>query len=77
MWYKLSPQPLSPQGRGETGRYVTFVNPHPQKGLFVFARIARELWQRRPDIPLRVVEGRAKRDRLRDEKQRCQEPFSG
>ncbi|OAI51255.1 hypothetical protein AYO44_04980 [Planctomycetaceae bacterium SCGC AG-212-F19] len=41
------------------GRYVTFVNPRPEKGLFVFARIAEELLQRRPDIPLLVVEGRA------------------
>jgi glycosyltransferase involved in cell wall biosynthesis len=42
------------------GRYVTFVNPQPQKGVFVFARIAAELARRRPDIPLLVVEGRGK-----------------
>ncbi|HLJ92138.1 MAG TPA: glycosyltransferase [Gemmataceae bacterium] len=41
------------------GRYVTFVNPQPQKGVFLFARIAVELARRRPDIPLLVVEGRA------------------
>ena len=40
------------------GRYVTFVNPQPDKGVFVFARIAAELVRRRPDIPLLVVEGR-------------------
>jgi glycosyltransferase involved in cell wall biosynthesis len=40
-------------------KYVTFVNPQPDKGMTVFARIALELWQRRPDIPLLVVEGRA------------------
>jgi len=40
------------------GRYVTFVNPQPQKGVFLFARIAAELARRRPDIPLLVVEGR-------------------
>src|SRR5262249_29117910 len=40
------------------GRYVTFVNPEPNKGVFVFARIASELARRRPDIPLLVVEGR-------------------
>jgi glycosyltransferase involved in cell wall biosynthesis len=40
------------------GRYVTFVNPQPDKGVFVFARIAAELARRRPDIPLLVVEGR-------------------
>jgi glycosyltransferase involved in cell wall biosynthesis len=43
-----------------TGRYVTFVNPQPHKGVFLFARIAHELWRRRPDISLLVVEGRAK-----------------
>jgi glycosyltransferase involved in cell wall biosynthesis len=41
------------------GRFVTFVNPQPTKGVFVFARIALELSSRRPDIPLLVVEGRA------------------
>ncbi len=39
-------------------RYVTFVNPSLEKGVFVFARIADELGRRRPDIPLLVVEGR-------------------
>jgi glycosyltransferase involved in cell wall biosynthesis len=43
-----------------TPRYVTFVNPQPDKGVFVFARIAAELARRRPDIPLLVVEGRGK-----------------
>jgi glycosyltransferase involved in cell wall biosynthesis len=42
------------------GRYVTLVNPQPDKGVFVFARIAAELARRRPDIPLLVVEGRGK-----------------
>ena len=42
------------------GRYVTFVNPLPHKGAAVFARIAHELGRRRPDIPLLVVESRAK-----------------
>ena len=40
------------------GRYVTFVNPQPEKGVFIFARIAWELAHRRPDIRLLVVEGR-------------------
>ena len=39
-------------------KYVTFVNPVPEKGMAVFARIAAELGRRRPDIPLLVVEGR-------------------
>ena len=40
-------------------RYVTFVNPQPAKGVFVFVRIATELARLRPDIPMLVVEGRA------------------
>lgn len=39
-------------------RYVTFVNPSAEKGVFVFARIAEQLGRRRPDIPLLVVESR-------------------
>ncbi len=31
-------------------RYVTFVNPSAQKGVYAFARIADELARRRPDI---------------------------
>ena len=41
--------------------YVTFVNPEPRKGVFIFARIVDVLSQRRPDIPLLVVEGVAKK----------------
>ncbi len=46
------------------GRYVTFVNPQPQKGAAVFARIALELGRRRPDVPFLVVEGRGRAERL-------------
>jgi glycosyltransferase involved in cell wall biosynthesis len=42
------------------GRYVSFINPQPEKGVFWFVRMATELARRRPDIPLLVVEGRAK-----------------
>jgi glycosyltransferase involved in cell wall biosynthesis len=42
------------------GKYVTFVNPQPDKGVFLFARLATELGRLRPDIPLLVVEGRGK-----------------
>jgi glycosyltransferase involved in cell wall biosynthesis len=45
-------------------RYVTFINPQPAKGVTVFARIAAELFRRRPDIPLLVVEGRGTSDWL-------------
>ncbi|HEY8505674.1 MAG TPA: hypothetical protein VIL46_13910, partial [Gemmataceae bacterium] len=40
------------------GRFVTFVNPQPVKGVAWFARIAHEMNRRRPDIPFLVVEGR-------------------
>ncbi len=46
--------------RDEYGRYVTFVNPEPRKGVHVFARIAEVLSRRRPDIPLLIVEGAGK-----------------
>jgi glycosyltransferase involved in cell wall biosynthesis len=45
-------------------RYVTFVNLQPEKGVTVFARIARELGRRRPEIPLLVVEGRGTSEAL-------------
>lgn len=46
--------------RRTSGRqFVTFVNPEPAKGVFVFARLAAELARRRPDIPLLIVEGRS------------------
>lgn len=40
-------------------KYVTFVNPQPNKGVYVFIRIAHELARKRPDIPLLIVEGRS------------------
>ncbi len=43
---------------------MTFVNPTPLKGGYVFARIAEELSRRRPDIPLLVVEAVGKADFL-------------
>ena len=39
-------------------KFVTFVNPSIEKGVYAFARIADELGRRRPEIPLLVVEGR-------------------
>ncbi|WP_165073863.1 glycosyltransferase [Paludisphaera rhizosphaerae] len=41
-------------------RYLTFVNPQLAKGAAVFARIAAELGRRRPDIPMLVLESRAR-----------------
>jgi tetratricopeptide (TPR) repeat protein len=52
-------------GDGVMGRaYVTFINPHAVKGVYVFARIARELARRRPDIPVLVTQGRSRNDAL-------------
>jgi len=39
-------------------KYLTFVNPSPEKGVYAFARVADELGRRRPDIPVLVVESR-------------------
>ncbi len=49
-----SPQSSSPI----PSHYLTFVNPQPAKGLFVFAQIAEQIARRRPDIPILVVESR-------------------
>jgi glycosyltransferase involved in cell wall biosynthesis len=46
------------------GRFVTFVNPVPEKGVFWFARVAEVLGRTRSDIPLLVVEGRGRADWL-------------
>ncbi len=39
--------------------FLTFINPQPDKGVYVFAEISEVLSRRRPDIPMLVVEGRA------------------
>ena len=40
-------------------RFVTFVNPTPQKGALLFARLADMLGSRRPDIPILIVQSAA------------------
>jgi glycosyltransferase involved in cell wall biosynthesis len=50
--------------RTDGGRFITFVNPVPEKGIFWFARLAEVLGRTRPDIPLLVVEGRGRVDWL-------------
>ena len=47
-------------------RYLTFVNPSTDKGVYVLARIADELGRRRSDIPLLVVESRGTEASLAD-----------
>ncbi len=51
-WPRVEAIPAQP-------RFLTFINPQATKGLFVFARIAEVLANRRPDIPVLVVEKRA------------------
>jgi glycosyltransferase involved in cell wall biosynthesis len=38
--------------------FVTVVNPSPEKGVMVVARIAEELGRRRPDIDIMIIEAR-------------------
>lgn len=38
-------------------KYVLFINPSVNKGVYLFARIASEMAKSRPDIPFLVVEG--------------------
>jgi glycosyltransferase involved in cell wall biosynthesis len=40
----------------ESRAFVTFVNPSPHKGLWLFARLADMLGSKRPDIPILVVQ---------------------
>lgn len=48
------------RARAETHdpRFLTFINPSHEKGVYPFARIADDLGRRRLDIPVLVVEGR-------------------
>ncbi|MGO8746316.1 MAG: radical SAM protein [Thermoguttaceae bacterium] len=52
------------KAQGRTPKYLTFVNPQPAKGLFVFARIAEQVSRRRPDIPMLIVESRSRANSL-------------
>jgi len=45
-------------------RFVTFINPSLNKGVYPFVRIAQELGRRRLDIPLLVVESRGTKENL-------------
>ncbi len=39
--------------------FTTFINPQPAKGLWFMIRLAEQLGLRHPEIPLRIIEGRA------------------
>ncbi len=59
----LLPAPLVAEGvvaEAHEPVFVTFINPEPAKGLWLLARLAERLGRERPDIPLLVVEGRAR-----------------
>ena len=43
---------------------LVFVNPSANKGVYWFVRIVKELWKKRPDIPILVVEGSSGREIL-------------
>jgi glycosyltransferase involved in cell wall biosynthesis len=44
--------------------FITMINPSPEKGLMVFARIAEEVSLRRPTLALLVIESRGSAGRL-------------
>ncbi|MDG9669518.1 glycosyltransferase family 4 protein [Hahella sp. CR1] len=44
--------------------FLTMVNPEPAKGLFLFIRLLEFIAQKRPDIPVLIVEGRASLQQL-------------
>lgn len=44
--------------------FFTMINPSPEKGLMLMARLAEELSVRRPDIPLLIVESRGSAGKL-------------
>ena len=44
--------------------FFTMINPAPEKGLMVMARLAEELSVRRPDIPLLIIESRGSAGKL-------------
>jgi glycosyltransferase involved in cell wall biosynthesis len=56
--------PGKTEAQGNGADFVTFINPHGVKGVYVFARIAQELARRRPDIRLLVTQGRSHKDAL-------------
>jgi len=44
--------------------FFTMINPSPEKGLMVMARLAEELSLKRPDIPLLIIESRGSGGKL-------------
>jgi glycosyltransferase involved in cell wall biosynthesis len=44
--------------------FFTMINPSPEKGVMVMARVAEELSRKRPDIPLLIIESRGSAGKL-------------
>lgn len=61
-WSRVQCEPDS--RTSERAKYLTFINPLPEKGVYWYAGIVRSLLQRRTDVPLLVVQGRAGSDWL-------------
>ncbi len=51
------PNPCSLAKSPVIDRYLTFVDPTLENGVYLFAKIAEQIGIRRPDIPILVVEG--------------------
>ena len=47
----------SSEKEGAKGDFVLFVNPSEQKGIYLFVKIVKVLWKKRPDIAFLVVDG--------------------
>ena len=47
-------------------RYLTFINPQQDKGVFIVFAIAKELARLRPEIPILIVEGRGQNKLLKE-----------
>ena len=57
---EVLPSPLSHEvAAAEARGFLGFVDPSPEQGSAVFARIAATLAETRPDIPMLVVQGRS------------------
>lgn len=56
------PRPMSTIARPLAERFVTFMNPVPEKGATLVFRLARLAARERPDLRFAVVEGRAGRE---------------
>jgi hypothetical protein len=55
------PPPIEPEqviAENPQRIFLTMINPSPEKGATVFARLAEEISRQRPDLPILVIESR-------------------